>query len=46
MSFVKNDAGHVIVAVDACLFVAGMSVGGVAILTGTRLSPRAGRMIW
>jgi len=46
MSFVKNAAGRVLVAVGACLFVAGMSVGGVAILTGTRLSPRAGRMIW
>jgi len=46
MSFVKNAAGHVLVAVGACLFVAGMSVGGVAILTGTGLSPRAGRMIW
>ncbi len=46
MSFVKNAAGHVLVAVGACLFVEGMSVGGVAIPTGTRLSPRAGPMIW
>jgi hypothetical protein len=39
MSFVKNAAGRVLVAVGACLFVAGTSVGGVAILTGTRVLP-------
>lgn len=46
MRFVKNAAGHALVAVGAILFVAGASLGGVAILTGTRLSERAGRMIW
>lgn len=46
MRLVKDLVGAALVSAGACLLVVGASLGGAAILTGTRLSERAGRMIW
>jgi len=46
MKTVKDLVGYALVGAGACLFVGGASVGWAAILVGTRLSQRAGRLIW